>query len=126
VQRQPWPLVLCGPHRRPRLLATFAMGLATPRKFMIATAASTTSQVVPNISSACMELRLRPDRPAHRHPRHPPNPSARCYGPRLLPPKRRRPRERTSANRSHHLIKTFWHWQDRQLPDGTGIRLGYP
>jgi hypothetical protein len=40
---------------------------------MIATAALTTSQVLRNISSACMELRLRPDRPAHRHPRHPPD-----------------------------------------------------
>jgi len=40
---------------------------------MIAAAALTTSQVLRNISSACME-RLRPDRPAHRHPRHPSHP----------------------------------------------------
>jgi hypothetical protein len=44
---------------------------------MIAAAALTTSQVLRSISSACMEMRLRPGRPAHRHPRpprHPPNP----------------------------------------------------
>lgn len=41
---------------------------------MIAAAALTTSQVLRNISSACMEMRLRPDRPAHRHPRHPRHP----------------------------------------------------
>jgi hypothetical protein len=41
---------------------------------MIAAAALTTSQVPRNISSACMEMRLRPDRPAHRHPRHPRHP----------------------------------------------------
>ena len=41
---------------------------------MIAAAALTTSQVLRNTSSACMELRLRPDRPAHRHPRHPRHP----------------------------------------------------
>ncbi|MGO9153616.1 DUF222 domain-containing protein [Mycobacterium sp.] len=29
--------------------------------------------------------------------------------------------------RKHHLLKTFWTaWHDEQLPDGTGIRLGYP
>jgi hypothetical protein len=38
---------------------------------MIAAAALTTSQVLRNISSACMEMRLRPDLAAHRHPRHP-------------------------------------------------------
>jgi hypothetical protein len=38
---------------------------------MIAAAALTTSQVLRSISSACMEMRLRPGRPAHRHPRHP-------------------------------------------------------
>jgi len=38
---------------------------------MIAAAVLTTSQVLRNISSACMEMRLRPDRPAHRNPRHP-------------------------------------------------------
>jgi hypothetical protein len=31
--------------------------------------------------------------------------------------------ERPSANRAHHLLKTFWGgphgWQDHQLPDGT-------
>jgi hypothetical protein len=74
VQRQPWPLVLCGPHHRPRLVATFAIRFPPPRKFMIAAAALTTSQVLRNISSACMEMRLRPDRPAHRHPRHPRHP----------------------------------------------------
>ena len=41
---------------------------------MIAAAALTTSEVLRNISSACMEMRLRPDRPAHRHPRHPSHP----------------------------------------------------
>ena len=41
---------------------------------MIAAAALTTSQVLRNISSACMEMRLRPHRPAHRHPRHPRHP----------------------------------------------------
>ena len=41
---------------------------------MIAAAALTTSQVLRNISSACMEMGLRPDRQAHRHPRHPRHP----------------------------------------------------
>jgi hypothetical protein len=27
--------------------------------------------------------------------------------------------------RLHHLLKTFWGWRDKQLPDGTVIRLGY-
>jgi hypothetical protein len=26
-----------------------------------------------------------------------------------------------SANRCHHLVKTFWGWRDQQLPDGTVI-----
>jgi len=25
------------------------------------------------------------------------------------------------AIRCHHLLKTFWGWQDRQLPDGTVV-----
>jgi hypothetical protein len=25
------------------------------------------------------------------------------------------------ANRTHHLVKTFWGWHDKQLPDGTLI-----
>jgi len=29
--------------------------------------------------------------------------------------------KRTSANRYHHLIKTFWGWRDQQLPDSTVI-----
>jgi hypothetical protein len=74
VQRQPWPLALCGPHHRPRLAATFAIRFP-PRKFMIAAAALTTSQVLRNISSACIQMRLRPDRPAHRHPPHPRHPT---------------------------------------------------
>jgi hypothetical protein len=41
---------------------------------MIAAAALTTCQVLRIISSACIQMRLRPDRPIHRHPRHPPNP----------------------------------------------------
>ncbi len=41
---------------------------------MIAAAAPTTSQVLRNFSSAYMEVRLRPDRPAHCHPRHPSHP----------------------------------------------------
>jgi hypothetical protein len=79
VQRQPWPLVLCGPHHRPRRVATFATRFP-PRKFMIAAAALTTSQVLTNISSACIQMRLRPDRPNHRRQcrprqtRHPTNP----------------------------------------------------
>jgi Domain of unknown function (DUF222)/HNH endonuclease len=28
--------------------------------------------------------------------------------------------------RLHHLLKTFWGWRDKQLPDGTGILVGYP
>jgi hypothetical protein len=74
VQRQPWPLVLCGPPLRPRLVATFAIRFP-PRKFMIAAAALTTSQVLRNISSACTQMRLRPNRPTHRHPRHPRHPA---------------------------------------------------
>jgi hypothetical protein len=31
------------------------------------------------------------------------------------------PLKRTSANRCHHLLKTFWGWLDQQLPDGTVI-----
>jgi hypothetical protein len=27
----------------------------------------------------------------------------------------------TSAIRCHHLLKTFWGWRDKQLPDGTVI-----
>jgi hypothetical protein len=27
----------------------------------------------------------------------------------------------SSASRCHHLLKTFWDWLDRQLPDGTVI-----
>jgi len=27
----------------------------------------------------------------------------------------------SSANRCHHLLKTFWGWHDRQLPDATLI-----
>ena len=27
----------------------------------------------------------------------------------------------SSRNRCHHLVKTFWEWRDRQLPDGTVI-----
>jgi hypothetical protein len=27
----------------------------------------------------------------------------------------------SSASRNHHLLKTFWGWLDRQLPDGTVI-----
>jgi hypothetical protein len=73
VQRQPWPLVLCGPLRRPPLVATFAIRFP-PRKFMIAAVALTTSQVLRNIRTACIQMRLRPGRPNHRHPRHPPNP----------------------------------------------------
>ena len=48
---------------------------------MIAAAALTTSQVLRSISSACMEMRLRPDRPAHRHPRppRPPRPPPSPY-----------------------------------------------
>ena len=29
--------------------------------------------------------------------------------------------KRTSANRCHHLLKTFWGWRDKQLPDRTVI-----
>jgi hypothetical protein len=29
--------------------------------------------------------------------------------------------KRTSAIRTHHLVKTFWGWRDQQLPDGTLI-----
>jgi hypothetical protein len=30
--------------------------------------------------------------------------------------------KRTSASRTHHLLKTFWTaWRDKQPPDGTGI-----
>jgi hypothetical protein len=29
--------------------------------------------------------------------------------------------ECSSANRYHHLIKTFWGWAEQQLPDGTLI-----
>jgi hypothetical protein len=74
VQRQPWPPALCGPHRRPRLVATFAIR-CPPRKFMIAAAALTTSQVLTNISSACIQMRPSPDRPAHRQPRPPRRPT---------------------------------------------------
>ncbi len=28
--------------------------------------------------------------------------------------------------RTHHLVKTFWGWRDKQLPDGTGIGVRYP
>jgi hypothetical protein len=28
----------------------------------------------------------------------------------------------SSANRCHHLLKTFWGWRDQQPPDGTGNR----
>jgi hypothetical protein len=73
VQRQPWPLVLCGQHRRPRRVATFAIRFP-PRKFMIAAAALTTSQVLTNISSVCTRMPLRPNRPPPRQarlPRHP-------------------------------------------------------
>jgi hypothetical protein len=28
--------------------------------------------------------------------------------------------------RLHHLLKTFWGWRDKQLPDGTGTRAGHP
>jgi hypothetical protein len=74
VQRQPWPLVLCGPHRRPRLVATFAIRFP-PRKFMIAAAALTTSQELRNIRTACIQMRLRPDRLNHRQPCHPRQPA---------------------------------------------------
>jgi hypothetical protein len=29
--------------------------------------------------------------------------------------------KRTSAIRCHHLVKTFWGWRDKQLPDGTVV-----
>ncbi|ORB42312.1 hypothetical protein BST39_09985, partial [Mycobacterium paraseoulense] len=29
--------------------------------------------------------------------------------------------KRSSASRTHHLVKTFWGWRDQQLPDGTLI-----
>ncbi|WP_313959971.1 hypothetical protein [Mycobacterium deserti] len=29
------------------------------------------------------------------------------------------PLKRSSANRNHHLLKTFWGWRDQQSPDGT-------
>jgi|SRR5271163_2277312 len=31
--------------------------------------------------------------------------------------------ESTLASRYHHLLKTFWGWRDKQLPDGTVIWL---
>jgi hypothetical protein len=31
------------------------------------------------------------------------------------------PIKRTSASRCHHLLKTFWGWRDKQLPDATVI-----
>jgi hypothetical protein len=76
AQRQPWPLALCGPHHRPRPVATSAIRFL-PRKFTIAAAALTTSQVRLNISSACIQMRLRPDRPTHRNPRRPRRPADR-------------------------------------------------
>ena len=27
--------------------------------------------------------------------------------------------------RTHHLVKTFWGWRDKQLPDGTVILVRY-
>jgi hypothetical protein len=32
----------------------------------------------------------------------------------------------TLASRYHHPLKTFWGWQDKQLPDGTVILAGHP
>jgi hypothetical protein len=148
VQRQPWPLVLCGPHHRPRLVATFAIRLANPNKFAIATAALTTSQVLRNISSACIQMRLRPDRLAHhhlRHPRHPRHPSHppdphrarhRCGEPRGRPNSRALSRSSHSGwfhpsdadepihvTRCHHLLETFCRWRDKQLANGTSSEI---
>jgi hypothetical protein len=32
----------------------------------------------------------------------------------------------SSASRCHHLLKTFWGWRDKQLPDGTVIWVVRP
>jgi hypothetical protein len=130
VQRQPWPPASCGPHRRPRLVATFAIRFP-PRKFMIAAAGLTTSQVLRNIKTACIQMRLRPDRPNRRQPCHPRLPADPCRA--WLTTMRRTPRARAYLLGMSGICESgvvpgghwnHWNWGNGQpIPSATWLSL---